>query len=337
MRQVWGHVPANLLADYITAERDPVRALIVVGGNPVMAIPGEDRLREAFPRLELLVTIDLYRSATAELSDYVLPASDWLERADVRNGGVCVIPTAQYSDAVVDPIGDRADDSWILGRIEQELGLPSMLDHPETGPEAMIEAMLAGQGTSIEELRSLPTHTKVLPPRESRPVEEVVAHPDGRVDCCPSSFAPVIERAHAIFEELECEAPDGLKLIQWRNRRQHNSWGRRLMPRLREGRFAHNPLFLNPEDAAARGLADGDPITVRSASGAVDTVVGLDPALRRGVVALSHGYGERWASDSSGTEVGVNVNRLLPSGHGSYEWYSNMAHMVGIPVEVLRR
>ncbi len=46
--------------------------------------------------------MDLFRcSATAELSDYVLPVSDWLERADYRGGGVAIVPTGQYSDAVV--------------------------------------------------------------------------------------------------------------------------------------------------------------------------------------------------------------------------------------------
>ena len=52
-------------------------------------------------------------------------------------------------------------------------------------------------------------------------------------------------------------------------------------------------------------------------------------------MALSHGYGERTADDAEGAEVGVNVNRLLPSGPGSYEPYSSMAFMVGIPVEVV--
>ena len=70
-------------------------------------------------------------------------------------------------------------------------------------------------------------------------------------------------------------------------------------------------------------------MSVRSAAGDVHTVVGIDPALRPGVVALSHGYGER-GGQSSGAEVGVNVNRLLPSGPGSYEPYSSMAFMVGI-------
>ena len=117
------------LADYITAPTDPLRALIVIGGNPIMAIPGEERLREAFPELELVVTMDLYRSATAELSDYVLPVSDWLERADYRSGGVghrAHRPVLRRSRDAGRPSGP--EEWWILARIEQELGLPSTLD-----------------------------------------------------------------------------------------------------------------------------------------------------------------------------------------------------------------
>jgi anaerobic selenocysteine-containing dehydrogenase len=336
VRHTWGHVPANLLPDYVHAEHDPLRALIVIGGNPIMAVPGEERLREAFPHLELVVTMDLFRSATAELSDYVLPVSDWLERADYRGGGIAIVPTAQYTDAVVPPVAERVEEWWILARIEQELGLPSVLDQGVDFGAAVNEAMAQAAGTTIEELRTLPSNTKVLEPRRSLTLEEAVAYTDGRLDCCPPSFASALDRAREIFSELEAESPDALKLIQWRNRRQHNTWGRRLIPRLRDGEYARNPLFFNPDDAAARGFAPGDAVTVRSASGCVETVVGIDPALRPGVVALSHGYGERSADDPADAEVGVNVNRLLPSGPGSYERVSNMAFMVGIPVEVER-
>ena len=337
VRHVWGHVPGNLLPEYIEAPVDPVRALIVIGGNPIMAIPGEERLREAFPKLELVVTMDLYRSATAELSDYVLPVSDWLERADYRGGGVAIVPTAQYSDAVVAPVAERMEEWWILARIEQELGLPSALDDGIDFPRAVFDAMATNAGTTIDELRTLPSHTKVLPPYRSLPIEDAVAYTDRRVDCCPLSFAALLDRARALFAELDAEPSDQLKLIQWRNRRQHNTWGRRITPRLREGVHARNPLFMHPDDAAARGLGEGDPVTVRSTAGCVETVVGVDDALRRGVVALSHGYGERTADDPDDAEVGVNVNRLLPSGPGSYEDYSSMAFMVGVPVEVITR
>ncbi len=298
VRHVWGHLPGNLLADSITTEVDPVRALIVIGGNPIMAIPGEDRLREAFPQLELVVTMDLYRSATAELSDYILPVSDWLERADYRGGGIAIAPTAQYSEAVVPAVAERMEEWWIVARIEQEVGLPSALDGDGFDfAGAVHEAMAAAAGTTIETLLTLPSNTMVLGDYVSLPIEDAVAFRDGRIDCCPPSFEPLLERAGRLFDELAAEPPGQLKLIQWRNRRQHNTWGHRLTPSLRQGRFAANPLCMHPADAAERGLAEGDPITVRSASASVDTVVGLDDALRRGVVALSHGYGERSADE----------------------------------------
>lgn len=334
VRHTWGHVPGNLLADYVRAADEPLRALIVIGGNPIMAIPGEERLREAFGHLELVVTMDLFRSATAELADVVLPVSDWLERDDYRQGGLATVPFAQYADAVVPAAAERREEWWILARIEQELGLPSYLDDGVDFPRLVHEHLATEAGTTLDELRGLPSNTKVLPPYESLPLEECIAYTDGRIDCCPPSFASLHERATRLFDELAAEDPAQLKLIQWRNRRQHNSWGRRVVPRLRQGAHARNPLFLNADDAAARGLESGEEVRVRSPWGSVETRVGIDDALRPGVVALSHGYGERTADDPEGFEVGVNVNRLLPSGPGSYEHYSSMAHMVGIPVEV---
>ncbi len=206
VRHVWGHVPGNLLADYVTAPTDPLRALIVVGGNPIMAIPGEERLREAFPQLELVVTMDLYRSATAELSDFVLPVSDWLERADYRSGGVAIVPTAQYSDPVVPAAAERKEEWWILGRIEQELGLPSALDDGVEFPRVIFDLMAGTAGTSVDELRTLPSHTKVLPLNESARLEDVIAFTDGRVDCCPPSFAPLADRGPRDLHRAERRA-----------------------------------------------------------------------------------------------------------------------------------
>ena len=70
-----GALPGNLMADYILDAQSPVRAMVVVAGNPVLSIGGEARLREAFEKLELVVCIDLYRNASGEYADYLLPSS----------------------------------------------------------------------------------------------------------------------------------------------------------------------------------------------------------------------------------------------------------------------
>src|SRR5439155_4626181 len=83
-RPAVGMMPAAILADLIDDGEEPLRALVVVAGNPALSIGGSGRLQEALQSLDLLVTIDLYRNATGELADYVLPATDQYEREDLN-------------------------------------------------------------------------------------------------------------------------------------------------------------------------------------------------------------------------------------------------------------
>src|SRR3546814_9513801 len=75
--------------------------------------------------------------------------------------------------------------------------------------------------------------------------------PDGRVDCCPPTFGPALHDAELIFEELR-DGADGLTLIHRRDAWMMNSWLRNL-PRMQKGGRTTNPLWMSPDDAAARG------------------------------------------------------------------------------------
>ena len=118
MRMVAGALPGYALADFIELEEadNPIRALIVLAGNPLISLPGEMRLRSAFTKLEFMVSVDLYRNATGEYADYILPSSDWLEREDINHvpNGYQPRPYVQYTDAVVPPRAQRKDDWWIV-------------------------------------------------------------------------------------------------------------------------------------------------------------------------------------------------------------------------------
>ncbi|MFY9327510.1 MAG: molybdopterin-dependent oxidoreductase [Georgfuchsia sp.] len=72
---------------HAVTEQDPypIRAIIAQGGNPLLTMGGGKAAHKAFtsPNLELLVTMDYWLTPTAQLSDYVLPAADFLERPDI--------------------------------------------------------------------------------------------------------------------------------------------------------------------------------------------------------------------------------------------------------------
>ena len=332
-----GSLPGNLMADAILDSERPVRAMIVVAGNPLLSIGGGDRLRKAFEQLELVVCIDLYRNATGELAHYVLPSTDMLEREDLNvvNIGLSYRPFVQYTPAVVEPVGERRPEWWICHRLLQALGRPSLLDDEQPDVWSKFRHMLAtGVGIDLDDLRADPRPIALAPPEPGGFYDQQLQTADGRVDCCPPVFAPALERAHAIFADLEAE-PAGLKLITRRDAWMMNSWFRNVPRMTRPGRD-DNPLFMHPDDATARGLADGDRARVWNAHGEVVAAVSFDPELLPGVVAMAHGWGNR---DTSGMRVaqehpGVNASALLPSGQGSFEPLSSQAHMTGVPVEV---
>jgi len=115
----------------------------------------------------------------------------------------------------------------------------------------------------------------------------------------------------------------------------HNSWYANV-PVMKHGRHDRNRLWVHPDDARARGLSDGAKARLWNEHGALELEIAFDPGLMRGVVALTHGWGNR---GSTGMRVaartpGVNANVLLPVGEGSFEPLSSQAFMTGVPVEL---
>lgn len=335
---VGGSLPGYALGPLIAQENNPVRALIVLSGNPLLSMPGEAALRAALPKLDLMVHIDLYRNATGEYADYILPAADWLERPECNLSANAMQPRPfiQSVDAVVPPRHERRDDWWIISRLQQELGLPSGLDADEPDMLARSRKILSRIGLSIEEVRAAPAQSALLPqPERDSFYENVVFHEDKKVDCCPAAFDDALVRCARIFSELESEEDGVFKLISLRTNYMHNS-NLANMPALKRGAHALNPLHMHPDDAARLGLADGETAEISNPYGRVASPIALDQSLRPGVVAMSHGYGHAAAPGIRRAHAapGVNVNQLMPTGPSSHEPLSNMAHLTGVGVSI---
>jgi formate dehydrogenase len=122
---VLGTVAAATLAqDILTPGPDQLRALIVVGGNPLVALPDTRLADRALRSLDLLVCIDLFQNDTGALAHAVLPASSWLARTDiaVHMAQQRSIAHLQLAEAVVPPMGDAQEDWWILTELARATG-----------------------------------------------------------------------------------------------------------------------------------------------------------------------------------------------------------------------
>lgn len=339
LRHIRGAMPGNLLADMITSEKNPIRALVIMAGNPVLSMGGEEKLRKAFESLELVIVLDLFRNATGEMADYLLPCTDMLERRDINICGLGMQyePFVQYTDAVVPAQHERREEWWILGKLEQALGLNSVFKDGES-PDVFgrLNKMLRHNDLSIEKLKAAPQQTVALPPlTPGNFYQDWIQTDDKRVDCCPPIFAEAMGRARDIFAELDAEPAGQLKLISLRNNYMQNSWFHNVEGLKRKNQ-QDNPLHVFPGDAERLGLQDGDRVTVSSTWGSVQAQVLFDDSLRAGVVAMTHGWGNQRTPGLRVAKAwpGTNVNALLPTGPGSYEKLSNQAHMTGIPVQL---
>jgi anaerobic selenocysteine-containing dehydrogenase len=343
VRRIRGSLPGNLLADMIEAKDNPIKGLVVVSGNPLLSMGTGSRLAEAFDKLEFLVVIDIYPSATSEYADYVLPATDMFERADINICGLGLQkePFIQYTDFVVPPRAERKPEWWILRHIEQAQGFDTENANLEDYQHAIDELglfkrfdhMLRQGNLDIESVRA--EGTIVLPPvRAGRFYDEIIQTETGRIDCCPETFEEARGLCKNIFDELSEEDNQQLKMISRRTNYMINSWFHNVTS-LKRPKHLENPLYIHPDDARRFNLGDESEVRVFNQFGEVSTRVVLDADLKPGTVAMTHGWGYQGKHmKTASTHRGCNANNLLPSGPGSYEKVSNQSFMTGIPVEL---
>lgn len=337
-------MPGVLFHDLI--ERGDIRAVICMSGNPALSMSGgEEQLMEAFSKLDMLACIDISPNLTSEYADYILPATDWLERSDISAftlfTGTQLVPHVQYTEAVASPKHERRTDWWIIARLLQALNLPSPLDNPDHQEGfTFVDEMLATRGLSIDQIKSQPYNTALI---EQTPKDELyqtcLLHDDGKIDCYPANFQEygLFERNETIWSELVSEPDNVLKVISMRTLHMHNSWMANV-PAMRNGNLAENRLRMCLVDAQTRGLTNGERIKVYNQNGELECRVEIRDDLRPGTVAMTHGYGHKNASrlNLASQKPGENCNRLMPIGPDAYEPLSHMSWMCGVPVNIER-
>ncbi|MBX3245862.1 MAG: molybdopterin-dependent oxidoreductase [Myxococcales bacterium] len=368
-RSVNDAFPGGILADEIlTPGERQIRVLFVTGGNPLLTMAGSARLAEAFAHLELLVCLDVLPSETAHAAHVVLPCTSPLQRPDLPFVfplmlGLQSKPYLQATRAVEERQGEQRDEATIYLDLCRAAGLPifgsKVAQRALEGMKALHTAKLRRTNPRAEP--ALPEERLldlVLRATKQGSFASLLAHPHGRARPAhaPGSFLgarvvtgdglvdlappPLVDFASSRLErDLEAErallARGALKLITRRAVTTHNSWMHNHEAFVRDGT---NHLYMHGDDLTARGLAEGELVDVRSATGTVRLPVRRLDDLLPGVVALPHGWGHQRAPGlrvASRTR-GVNVNLLAADGPEALEPVSGMAHLTGIVVEVER-
>ncbi len=143
--QIFGIYPTAALADEIDNDTpDRIRALICCHSNPLHSNVDTKRHREAFKRLDFLVTIDCVMTETARESDYVLPSATGFEGYEINTMSKSFPGIYHHlRHPIIKPEGEIRDAAWIWVQLVKAYGaLPEL---PETLYEAARKAAQGGR------------------------------------------------------------------------------------------------------------------------------------------------------------------------------------------------
>src|SRR5581483_1487446 len=284
----FGMLPSNVIAHEINEPGEgQLRALFTLAANPMLSAPDPVGLADAFSRLELHVSIDLFLSNTARYADFVLPAVTFPEREDISIGieMLQLASFVDYSERIVPPRGQAREDWKILDDIARAAGFAPYSSAPmrflsrfgwRPEPMTMVDALLRlgphgdlfglrPHGISVKKLRR--NRPELLADRvPTRVLRKRIRHRDHRVHLDPPEIrGEVAALGHRNRVDLT-EYP--LTLVGLRERHTMNSWMHNNPVLMKAGR--EQTARLHPKDAADAGVADGDLIRVTSPTGSIE-------------------------------------------------------------------
>jgi anaerobic selenocysteine-containing dehydrogenase len=274
-----GQLPCAGMADEIAAGN--LRALVIVGGNPLTAFPDAARTRDALRSLDVLAVVDVVHHELTAMATHVLPAAGQLERADLPmleqyafGNGI------QFTPAVVAPGARRRPTWWVMAQLGRRLDLDVLgggLD-PDAADDVTLLRRLAATSRGGADAIVAAGSRGIVMPSVYGWVHDALA--DG---CWRIAPEPLVEE----LATLDADDAPALALVPHREMRAMNSarYTADAAARTRPPRLA-----VHPDDATVAAVHDGDAVRVATRFGALDAVVHVDANIRPGAVTLTHGW-----------------------------------------------
>ncbi|MFN8188608.1 MAG: molybdopterin-dependent oxidoreductase [Gaiellales bacterium] len=285
----------------LEGEPYPLRGLIVSGASILTAWPDPAHWRRALAALDLLVVIDRFPTADAAYADLLLPATTMFEIESYQEYDGSV----QLRRRLLDPVGESRDDFLIFAELAERLGYGDRW--PRTTVEK-VETALQGTGLTYADLAASEGPV-ALPATEQRYRKWETGElrgdgapgfntPTGKLELTSEWF-----RAHG-HEPLPRysepgEGPVGAPELAERFPLVLNTGARTQAEFRSQHRNIPSLVGLSPaplvnlhaEDAAARGIDDGDAVDVITARGRVPFTARVSRDIVRGAVEVNMGGG----------------------------------------------
>ncbi|MBO2577118.1 trimethylamine-N-oxide reductase TorA [Shewanella algae] len=312
-----------------------IRMMVFSGNNPWNHHQDRNRMKQAFRKLECVVSIDVNWTATCRFSDIVLPACTTMERNDIDVYGAYAGRGILAMHKMVEPLFESLSDFEIFTRFAKILGKEKEYTRGLTEMEWLEklynECKAANQGKF-----AMPDFNKFWKQGYVHFGEgqNWVRHADFREDPeinplgTPSGLIEIFSRKIAQFGYDDCP---GHPVWMEKSERSHGGPGsdkypvwlqschpdKRLHSQMCESKEyretytvqGREPVYINPEDARARGIKDGDLVRVFNGRGQLLAGAVVSGRFPKGVIRIHEGawYGPvgKDGSVEGGAEIGA--------------------------------
>ena len=290
-----------------------IRLIYWAGGNPFHHHQDLNRLRTAWRKPETIVFNEQFWTPAAKMADIVLPATTGLERDDI--GYARREPFLIAMKKAREPIGEARDDYWIFSEITRRLGAADVYTEGRDEMQWLAHMYEEGRQKSARMGVDLPSFAEFweagitkVPGENTDPVmlAKFRADPAAHPVKTPSGRIEIFSEKIASFGYDDCPGhATWMEPVEWLGAKKAEHYPLHMLsdqptdklhsqldhsPHARSTKVkGRQPITLHPDDARARGLADGDLVRVFNDRGACLAAVRLSDRIRRNVVRLSTG------------------------------------------------
>jgi formate dehydrogenase alpha subunit len=266
------------------AAEGKLKALYIMGENPVITDPNMHHTIKALSRLEFLVVQDIFFTETARYADVVLPAACSFEKDGTFTNTERKVQRVRKA---VNPPGDACDDLSIIVELSRRLGY-QMDSSPEKVLEEFGAVWPALGGITYKRIEK---HGIAWPcPSMDHPGTPYLykeGFAKGKVPFVPVSYTPAAEISDSEFPFV---------LTTGRNLFQYHSGSMTRRVKSIESHAGTAYMEINPADAKKLGVEDGQLVTVSSRRGRIDIRAKITRKISEGVVFIPMHYQEAAAN-----------------------------------------
>ncbi len=263
-------------------EAGTLKAVYIMGENPVLSDPDATHVEKCLKSLDLLVVQDLFLTETAQLAHVVLPAACSYEKDGVFTN---TERRVQRIRRAVNPAGEIRADWQIICQIAQRMGASGFdFNHPSEVMEEISRLVPSYGGINYERLEQGSLQWPC--PDSDHPGTRYLhanGFPRGRGKFIPLSYRPALE---LVDEEYPFVLTTGRNLYHY-----HTGTMTRRCEVLRN---IVNQEFveINPDDAVGLGIEDGEVVVIMSRRGEVTARTRVTDKSPRGVVFMTFHFSE---------------------------------------------